>query len=275
MSIAANSGAVASIYSNSRERARVQARNVSVPWYVWMGVLAVTSSSIGGTWDVAWHRSIGRDTFWTPAHIAIYACGVLAGIVGLWLTLQSTFGRDQRRHDSAVSVFGLRAPLGVFLAGWGGVAMLTSAPFDNWWHSAYGLDVKIISPPHTLLILGIRAVAIGILFLILAEMNRSAEAGDTAFKGLQVLYLYMGGLLVSGQFFFLREFTGDTRLHQILPYVAMGIAMPMTFAAMLESSRSRWASTWTSAVYMIFLIGEILIMPLSQQCRSLGRCTFL
>lgn len=274
MSIAANSGAVASIYSNSRERARVQARNVSVPWYVWMGVLAVTSSSIGGTWDVAWHRSIGRDTFWTPAHIAIYACGVLAGIVGLWLTLQSTFGRDQRRHDSAVSVFGLRAPLGVFLAGWGGVAMLTSAPFDNWWHSAYGLDVKIISPPHTLLILGIRAVAIGILFLILAEMNRSAEAGDTAFKGLQVLYLYMGGLLVSGQFFFLREFTGDTRLHQILPYVAMGIAMPMTFAAMLESSRSRWASTWTSAVYMIFLIGEILIMPLFPAVPKLGPVYF-
>ena len=35
--------------------------------------------------------------------------------------------------------------------------MLTSAPFDNWWHNAYGLDVKIVSPPHTLLILGIRA----------------------------------------------------------------------------------------------------------------------
>jgi hypothetical protein len=166
-----------------------------------MGVLAVTSSSIGGTWDVAWHRSIGRDTFWTPAHIAIYACGVIAGIVGLWLTVQSTFGQDQGRRNAAVSLFGLRAPLGVFLAGWGGLAMLTSAPFDNWWHSAYGLDVKIISPPHTLLILGARAVAIGILFLILAEMNRSAEAGDKAFKSLQALYLYMGGLSVISQFF--------------------------------------------------------------------------
>ncbi len=42
-----------------------------VPWYIWFGALAVTSSSIGGAWDVAWHRSIGRDTFWTPAHLAI------------------------------------------------------------------------------------------------------------------------------------------------------------------------------------------------------------
>ncbi len=26
--------------------------------------------------------------------------------------------------------------------------MITSAPFDDWWHNAYGLDVKILSPPH-------------------------------------------------------------------------------------------------------------------------------
>jgi len=32
--------------------------------------------------------------------------------------------------------------------------MLTSAPFDNWWHNAYGLDVKIVSLPHSILALG-------------------------------------------------------------------------------------------------------------------------
>ena len=48
---------------------------------------------------------------------------------------------------------------GRFLAGWGGIAMLTSAPFDNWWHAAYGLDVKIVSPPHALLILGMRGMS--------------------------------------------------------------------------------------------------------------------
>ena len=56
-------------------------RAVSVPWYVWCGVIAVTSASIGGAWDVSWHRSIGRDSFWTAAHMAIYACGVLAAVV--------------------------------------------------------------------------------------------------------------------------------------------------------------------------------------------------
>ena len=102
-----------------------------VPWYIWTGVAAITSATIGGSWDVAWHRSIGRDTFWTPAHLMIYLCGVLVGIVGLWLVARTTLGRDPELRAASVNVFGLRAPLGVFLMGWGGVAMLTSAPLDN------------------------------------------------------------------------------------------------------------------------------------------------
>ena len=39
--------------------------------------------------------------------------------------------------------------------------MITSAPFDNWWHEAYGLDVKILSPPHMLLAAGIFDSAFG------------------------------------------------------------------------------------------------------------------
>jgi hypothetical protein len=260
----------------SREEAgtQVEAQSATVPWYVWVGVLAVTSASIGGAWDVSWHRSVGRDTFWTPAHMAIYACGVLAGIVGVWLTAQSTYGNDQRMRDASVSIFGLRAPLGVFLAGWGGLAMLTSAPFDNWWHNAYGLDVKIVSPPHTLLILGIRAVAVGMLFLILAAMNRSAEAGAANFKPLQMLFLYLGGLMVGGQMFFLQEYTWDIQLHQALAYIAMGIGLPVLFAAFSQASRFRWAATTAAAVYTVFIISEILILPLVPAQPKLGPVYF-
>src|SRR5882757_2884313 len=88
---------------------QVQVRSASVPWYIWIGVIAVTSSTIGGIWDVSWHRSIGRDSFWTPAHMAIYACGVLAAIVCAWLVVQCTFGRDQQLRDAWVNILGLRA----------------------------------------------------------------------------------------------------------------------------------------------------------------------
>jgi len=249
---------------------RVGSRSAGVPWYIWIGVIAVTSSSIGGAWDVSWHRSIGRDTFWTPAHILIYACGVLAGIVGAWLVLNATFGRDEQLRNVSVKILGLRAPLGVFLAGWGGVAMLTSAPFDNWWHNAYGLDVKIVSPPHTLLILGIRAVSIGMMFLILAAMNRAADTGTGDFKTLQRLFLYLCGLAVVGQMFFIQEFTWDVVLHRSVAYIAMGIALPILFATISQASRFRWAATTTAGIYMFFIIAEILILPLVPAQPKLG-----
>jgi hypothetical protein len=253
---------------------QVSARSASVPWYIWTGALAVTSATIGGAWDVSWHRSIGRDSFWTPAHMLIYACGVLAGIVGMWLVLNATFGRDEKLRSASVNILGLRAPLGVFLAGWGGVAMLTSAPFDNWWHNAYGLDVKIVSPPHTLLILGIRAISVGMMFLILAAMNRAADADTPDFKTLQRLFLYLGGLAIGGQMFFLQEFTSDIVLHRVAAYIAMGIGLPILFAAIAQASRFRWAATTAASIYMLFIIAEILILPLFPAQPKLGPVFF-
>ena len=58
--------------------------------------------------------------------------------------------------------------------------MLTSAPFDNWWHNAYGLDVRIISPPHALLAVGIFSIVVGALLLTLAQQNRADEADRAA-----------------------------------------------------------------------------------------------
>ena len=260
------------IVNDAEARTRVT-QTTSVPWYIWAGAVAVTSASIGGQWDVAWHRSIGRDTFWTPAHMAIYACGVIAGIVGLYLVLTTTFGKSayaSRMREASVSMFGLRAPLGVFLAGWGGIAMLTAAPFDDWWHSAYGLDVKIISPPHALLILGIRAIDVGMLFLMLAAMNRASDAGDANFKSLRRLFLYLGGLVLGGQMFFIMEYTWNVSLHRAVAYIALAITVPVVLAAISQASRFRWAATTISAIYVGSLIAYILIFPLFPAQPKLG-----
>jgi hypothetical protein len=267
MSTAANRPGVFTVPAAT---AKVRAHSASIPWYIWVGVVAITSSTIGGAWDVSWHRSIGRDTFWTAAHMAIYACGVLAGIICSWLIVQVTFLRDAELSAASVNVFGLRAPLGIFLAGWGCVAVLTSAPFDNWWHNAYGLDVKIVSPPHALLILGLRGISTGVMFLILAAMNRAAENDETTFQRLQRLLLYVGGLAVVGQMFFVQEYTWDVKLHQAAAYIAMGIGLPVVFAALSWASRSRWAATSMAAVYTVFVIAEILILPLFPAQPKLG-----
>src|SRR5882757_3164387 len=242
----------------------------AIPWYIWTGVIAITSSSIGGAWVVSWHRSIGRDTFWTPAHMAIYACGVLAGIICSWLIVKATVLRDPELSAASVNVFGLRAPLGIFLAGWVCVAVLTSAPFDNWWHDAYGLDIKIVSPPHALLILGLRGISTGVMFLILAAMNRAAGHDAATFQRLQWLLIYVGGLAVVGQMFFVQEYTWDVKLHQAAAYIAMGIGLPVVFAALSWASRSRWAATSMALVYTLFVIAEILILPLFPAQPKLG-----
>jgi hypothetical protein len=246
---------------------RQAGRGKGIPWYLWSVALAVTSNTIGAHWDVSWHRSIGRDTFWTPAHMAIYLCGVLAGISCGYLILNTTFRRPPEFVASSVGVFGFRAPLGAFLAAWGGVAMLTSAPFDNWWHNAYGLDVKIISPPHTLLILGVFAIEIGAFFLIAAAMNR---ADGERFVKLQWLLLYMGGLMLVLGMFFRMEYTWDIRLHGSAAYISVALGVPAYLAMFWECSRNRWAGTWTATIYTLFLIGVILILPLFPAEPKLG-----
>ena len=91
----------------------------SVPWTVWCMALACTSAIIGAHWDISWHTSIGRDSFWTPAHVAIYLCGVLGGISAGWLIFSNTFGVGNPDRNHTVQIFGLRGPLGAFLVAWG------------------------------------------------------------------------------------------------------------------------------------------------------------
>src|ERR1700676_5309057 len=61
----------------------IEARAVSeirsIPWYVWSLFAAGGSVVVGGYWDISWHMSIGRDSFWTPAPLAIQLCGIISG----------------------------------------------------------------------------------------------------------------------------------------------------------------------------------------------------
>ena len=205
--------------------------------------------------------------------MAIYLCGVLAGICSGYLILVTTFQRPPQMVASSVRVFGFRGPFGAFLAAWGGIAMLTSAPFDNWWHNAYGLDVKIVSPPHTVLMLGIWAVCLGSLFLIVAAMNRAEAATgqeSPAFQKLQWLMLYISGLLLILSMFFRMEYTWDVYLHSSRAYIACTLGTPLYFAAIHLASRNRWAATWISTIYTVFVCGLILILPLFPAEPKLG-----
>jgi len=228
-----------------------------VPWYVWCSVAAVTFADVGTHWDISWHRSIGRDTFWTPAHIAIHLCGILAGISCGYLVLNTTFSPRSALRDCAVWIWGFRGPLGAFIAAWGGIAMLTSAPFDNWWHDAYGLDVKILSPPHMVLALGIFAVHAGALILILGQMNR---ATGSLRRQLQWMFLYVGGMIVVVLTIVQMELTQRIFMHQAHFYYLVSMTVPPVLCGVARASKFKWAATSVAGFYfgVVFLIGRIL-----------------
>lgn len=256
---------VPSSHSFAVERAQ------GIPWTVWCMALACTSAIIGAHWDISWHTSIGRDNFWTPAHVAIYLCGVLGGISAGWLIFSNTFGVGNPERNHTVQIFGLRAPLGAFLVAWGGVAMLTSAPFDDWWHNAYGLDVKIISPPHVLLIFGFLSVQTGGLILALGAMNRASS--EQRLK-LERLFLYLGGLILITMTILILELTSRVLMHTAWFYRTVTLSVPLILAAMSRASGHRWGATITAAIYTVFLLGFQWLLPLFPAEPKLGPVYF-
>lgn len=243
------------------------ARAPAIPWFVWCTVVAVTSAMVGGHWDISWHRSIGRDAFWTAPHIAIYLCGVLAGVASAYLILSTTFGDRRALGPSSISMWGFRGPLGAFVAAWGGLAMLTSAPFDDWWHGAYGLDVKIISPPHALLALGIFSVQVGALLLILGYMNRSEGALRDRFVR---LFLYVGASMVVVVTLFLMEETSRKEMHTAELYRAVALGLPFVLVGISRAAPHRWACTIMAGIYTGFQLLLLWILPLFPAEPKLG-----
>src|ERR1700722_20247169 len=106
---------------------------------VFVALFGLACLPIGLIWDVSHHSTIGRDTFWTPAHIIIQLGGIVPALLFAGLALKTTFSRNQAEQNASVRFCGARAPIGVWVTIWGALAMVSSAPFDNWWHNNYGL----------------------------------------------------------------------------------------------------------------------------------------
>ncbi len=211
-------------------------------------------------WDISWHRTIGRDTFWTPAHLAIYLGGIVAGLSCGWLVLRTTFARDATAdRAAAVKFWGFRGPLGAWVCIWGSLAMIVSAPFDDWWHNAYGLDVEILSPPHVVLALGIYGIGVGAMLMALARQN-GAAATDRA---LQRLFLYAGGLQVLMVATLFTEYLMMPNAHHSPPFFYASAAIfPFLLISIARGAASRWGATGAAGVYMGVTLLMIWILQL-------------
>ena len=237
-----------------------------VAWYVWSTVLSVACAIFGVQWDIAWHRSIGRDTFWSPPHMMIYLGAVLAGLSCGYQILTMTFGRRQEAL-ATVRIWGFRGPLGAFITAWGGIAMLASAPFDNWWHDTYGLDVKIMSPPHAVLALGLLGLQLGALIFLCGLMNRAR--GQTQ-RLLRLLFLFIGGFILIGLLTFQMEFIRRTVQHSGFFYRTVATCVPLILMGVGRASGHRFGATIITAFYTVEMLLIVWLFPLVPATPKLG-----
>ena len=235
-------------------------------WHPAVVVFAAVCVMVGVYWDISWHMSIGRDSFWTPAHLLIQAGGLIAGFSSGYVALMTTFRRDPRAQDASVRFWGFRAPLGAWVAIWGCLAMVVSAPFDNWWHDAYGLDVRIISPPHMVLALGIAGIGVGALLLALAQQNREGVKAKLPIW----LFLVAGSLLLMDRAIMLYEYSSPNQQHIGLFYIVSMLAYPMAIVLMSKASKMPWAATVTSLIFTVIMLALMWILPLFPATPKLG-----
>lgn len=234
-------------------------RSAAIPWHLAIAVCGACCIPLGALWDISWHMSIGRDTFWTPAHIVIYLGGVVPGLTCGWLALRATFIGTATERAAAVGFWGARAPLGAWISIWGCFAMLTSAPFDDWWHNTYGLDVQILSPPHALLAIGMFSVVLGVLLLVLSWKNTVPEAQRA---GVARLFVFMVGIMTTTNSIIVLEYSFPNSMHTMTFYRVVCVHYPLLLVIAARAGGLRWGATCAAGIYMLFYSLMIWILPL-------------
>ncbi len=237
----------------------------ALPWYLKVLLFGSTSIVLGLMWDLSWHLSIGRDTFWSPPHMAVYVGALAAGLACGAVALRTTFRGTPEDRAASVELWGFRAPLGVWVATWGAIAMLVSAPFDNWWHNAYGLDIQQFTPPHALLILGMVVIQTGTMYVAVALQNR-APSERTGYLSLS--QLYAAGILLA--MLIPVHLMEPNRRHGGSFYQIMAAVLPIFLVAAARSSRRRWAATVAASFYMVLVAALVWILPLFPAEARLG-----
>jgi hypothetical protein len=232
--------------SPSPATARPRATTGSIPLSIYAVSLASLLTIVGILWDISWHRSIGRDKFLSPPHILVYLGAIFAGLFSGLQVLYNSFFRKEAAKANDIRVWGVfYSPLGSLFCIWGAIAMLTSAPFDDWWHNAYGLDVTILSPPHTLLALGMIFLQLGACVSICKYLNR----GGTRQALLQTLFVISALSLLTMVY---TLFTDYLRIHGMRSggfYVIAAITSLLLLPAFGRALRMKWGMTAVTGGY--------------------------
>jgi hypothetical protein len=136
------------------------------PNYIKAMLIIIALAVFTGTWDVWWHRAVGRDSFFVPPHIVLYS------LVTIVIGLSFYVWRHSRDIVWKHTTFSL-----LFIP--------IAAAFDNFFHTLWGPEdlsspVKLPwSPGHLLLILSVMVAVV----LQLYALFKYRKTNDFNFYG--------------------------------------------------------------------------------------------
>ncbi|MFD2874289.1 hypothetical protein ACFS5N_17540 [Mucilaginibacter ximonensis] len=257
--------------AKTKSNTRATAHTGALPVYVYAVVFSSFCIVIGLIWDISWHMSIGRDGLFAPPHMVTYLGAVTSGLFSGYYVLKLTFAGKQAEREQSIRFWKIfYGSLGALFCIWGAFTMITSAPFDDWWHNTFGLDVQILSPPHTVLLLGMINIQFGAMVSVMALQNREGSASKYSPKALAVCFMLSSGFLLVMLYTIASEYLIRHDMHKVLFYQVASGLFPLFLVAISRASTSKWGATRMAAIYMMVMAALVWILPLFHAEPKLG-----
>lgn len=232
-----------------RPRREPDAAALKPRWMLAVAAAAAVMTPFGGYWDIAFHMSRGREGLLSPPHVLIYG-GILASMLVIGVALL------HKPRDVSYPTHWRRNPI-AFAAGVAMAIQLSSAPFDELWHTIFGLDVSVWSPPHAVLIFG--GVAVFLILASLPVMN-AASAYVTAARlfALGAALLAIDLFLAESVFPFPEWHVSQHRPAFVSPLLEVLGAVLVAVVAR-RALTQRWAAT---GAIIAFFVLRLAVYPL-------------
>lgn len=202
---------------------------------------------VGVFLDTAWHRTIGRDSFFVLPHLFIYSGGLGIWAASVASLTGATLGRTGEFGGALLALGRLRIPVGFGIAALGVLIVGAAAPIDVWWHWLYGKDALIWSFSHLMGHFGAGVAAIGLLVAVGGQADRGVFRQVWLWR-LAMLAVFVD--LVHRALFVQAHYTmiPESRTPDLYPYLA-ALLLPLVLVAAARAL-GPWAPTLASLGFL-------------------------
>ena len=183
--------------------------------------LGMLLAAAGGSWDITNHLLNKPETFFAPPHAVLYS-GVASAVVGTVLVFSAS-----KSAAAGKMIWPMKLVIACV------VMLISAAPVDFGWHSAFGLD-GLLSPPHFVLVSGMVVGSAGAL----AGLSQSTKRVPSVLIIIAILPIWLAasGMIDMFSLPFSETEHFNFNPHPTLGVVVATLAFPFLISACLIGS---------------------------------------